>query len=66
MKRKKPTVYFVNSMSDLFHQDMPIDYLDQIFDVIKKTPHHTYQILTKSADRMSKYMRNKKTPKNIF
>ncbi len=66
LKRKKPTVYFVNSMSDLFHQDMPIDYLDQIFDIIKKTPHHTYQILTKRADSMFKYLANKKIPKNIW
>jgi protein gp37 len=36
---KKPTKFFVNSMSDLFHEDMPFDYLDMIFDVIKRTPY---------------------------
>jgi len=66
LNRKKPTVYFVNSMSDLFHKEMPIEYLDKIFDVIKKTPHHTYQILTKRADSMFEYLHNKKIPKNIW
>jgi protein gp37 len=66
LKRKKPTVYFVNSMSDLFHQDMPSDYLDKIFEVIRKTPHHTYQILTKRADKMFEYFYDKIIPDNIW
>ncbi|MDD3858690.1 MAG: phage Gp37/Gp68 family protein [Bacteroidales bacterium] len=66
LKRKKPTVYFVNSMSDIFHEDMPLDYLDSIFDVIKNTPHHTYQILTKRADKMFQYFSKKVIPKNIW
>lgn len=66
LKRKKPTVFFVNSMSDIFHEDMPLDYLDKIFDVIKKTPHHTYQILTKRADKMFKYLSNRTIPSNIW
>ena len=55
LKRRKPTTYFVNSMSDLFHNDIPFAFLDQVFDVIKRTPQHTYQILTKRAARMHKY-----------
>jgi protein gp37 len=47
LKIKKPTKFFVNSMSDLFHKDMPFEYLDMIFGIIKRTPHHVYQILTK-------------------
>ena len=66
LKRKKPTVYFVNSMSDLFHEDMPEYYLNEIFEVIKKTPQHTYQILTKRADAMFKYFQNKNIPENIW
>ena len=66
LKRKKPTVYFVNSMSDLFHHKMPKEYLDKIFDVIQKTPFHTYQILTKRADKMFEYFQNKKIPENIW
>lgn len=53
--RQKPTTYFVNSMSDLFHNDIPFEFLDQVFDVIRRTPQHTYQILTKRAARMRKY-----------
>ena len=65
-KRKKPTVFFVNSMSDIFHEEMPEDYLDSIFDVIEKTPYHTYQILTKRASRMKVYFEKRAAPKNIW
>lgn len=65
-KRKKPTVFFVNSMSDIFHNDMPEEYLDRIFEVIENTPHHTYQILTKRADRMYDYFSKKPVPNNIW
>ena len=65
-KRKKPTVFFVNSMSDIFHKDMPKDYLNKIFDVIENTPHHTYQVLTKRADRMQEYFSKRAVPKNIW
>ena len=65
-KRKKPTVFFVNSMSDIFHKDMPEDYLDKIFEVIVNTPHHTYQILTKRADRMYDYFSKRPVPNNIW
>jgi protein gp37 len=66
IKRKKPTVYFVNSMSDIFHERMPEEYLDKIFNVIEQTPHHTYQILTKRADRMFQYLSHRAIPKNIL
>jgi len=66
LKRKKPTVFFVNSMSDIFHENMTEDYLTQIFDVIKKTPHHTYQILTKRAARMNEYFSRHEIPSNIW
>ena len=66
INRKKPTVYFVNSMSDIFHEEMPEEYLDKIFDVIKRTPQHVYQILTKRADRMYEYLESKNIPKNIW
>lgn len=65
-KRKKPTVYFLNSMSDIFHEEMPEDYLNQIFDVIEDTPHHTYQVLTKRADKMKEYFSKRPVPKNIW
>lgn len=66
MNRKKPTMYFVNSMSDLFHEDIPDDYLDQIFKVIRQTPRHTYQILTKRAVRMREYFIDRTVPDNVW
>lgn len=65
-KRKKPTVFFVNSMSDIFHEKMPEEYLEQIFTVIKNTPQHTYQLLTKRADRMFEYFSKNEIPENIW
>lgn len=49
---RKPSRVFVNSMSDLFHEDIPIDFIQQIFDVICDTPWHIYQILTKRHERL--------------
>ena len=43
---------FVNSMSDLFHREIPDDYLGQVWDVMLQANHHTYQVLTKRAHRM--------------
>ena len=64
--RKKATTYFVNSMSDLFHEEIPDSYLDQVFDVISKTPQHTYQILTTRAERLPEYFANRNCPKNVW
>lgn len=66
IKRKKPTVYFVNSMSDLFHERVPDAYIDRVFEVIAQTPHHTYQILTKRAARMARYFRTRSVPTNAW
>lgn len=66
LKIHKPTRFFVNSMSDLFHEKMPFEYLDMIMDVIEQTPHHVYQILTKRDDIMLQYFKNKKLPHNIW
>jgi protein gp37 len=68
LKRRKPTTYFVNSMSDLFHDDINFEFLDQVFEVINSTPQHTYQILTKRAARMRKYFsyQNRIVPSNVW
>lgn len=66
LHRKKPTVYFVNSMSDLFHEDIPNTFLDQVFAIIRQTPQHTYQILTKRADRLPQYFANHSCPNNVW
>jgi protein gp37 len=55
LKRRKPTTYFVNSMSDLFHENVPDEWIDAVFAVMALCPHHTFQILTKRADRMALY-----------
>jgi protein gp37 len=64
--RKKPTTWFVNSMSDLFQEQVPFEYVDQVLDVVSKTPHHRYQILTKRAGRMAEYCRNRHIPVNAW
>ena len=66
LRRKKPTRYFVNSMSDLFHEDMPEDFLDAIMYIIRRTPQHQYQILTKRAERMHAYFSRRPVPQNIW
>jgi protein gp37 len=64
--RKKPTVYFVNSMSDLFHEDIPDAYLDQVFDTIARAPQHTFQVLTKCAERLPEYFSTRQRPRNVW
>lgn len=66
IKNKKPTLYFVNSMSDLFHEDMNISFLDDIMETISNTPYHQYQILTKRPQRMREYFLNKNIPENVW
>ena len=66
LKKKKATKYFVNSMSDLFHEKMPQNFLDKIMGVIDLTPQHIYQILTKREGAMFEYFQNRKIPENIW
>lgn len=66
LERRKPTVYFVNSMSDLFHEKVPFDYVRRIFDVMRRTPQHTYQVLTKRAERMVDFCESLKVPRNVW
>lgn len=65
-QRKKPTTYFVNSMSDLFHEDIGGNFLDQVFTVMRETPQHTYQVLTKRAERLPVYFRHRQCPRNVW
>lgn len=57
---------FVCSMSDIFHEDVPFDFVDKMFEVIKKTPQHRYQILTKRAERMNEYFSTRDIPSNVW
>lgn len=50
---RKPSVVFVNSMSDLFHTDVPISFIADVFAVMNQCPQHTFQVLTKRADRLA-------------
>lgn len=56
---REPRRIFVCSMSDLFHEDVPDDFLDEIFDVMELESHHTFQVLTKRPERMRDYVRNR-------
>jgi protein gp37 len=56
LKRKQPTMYFVNSMSDLFHEAVPVEFIWKVFAIMASTPWHTYQILTKRPERMAEVM----------
>lgn len=66
LRRKKPTMYFVNSMSDLFHEEVPFTFIDEVVDTIRKTPAHRYQILTKRPEIMEGYFRDRSVPPNAW
>ncbi len=53
MKWKRPQMIFVNSMSDLFHEDIPEDFIYDVFDVMTKSSQHTFQVLTKRSERLA-------------
>ena len=56
LKWRKSRRVFVNSMSDLFHEDVPDEFIDRVFAVMALCPNHTFQVLTKRAERMQAYM----------
>ena len=55
LRWKKPRRIFVNSMSDLFHKDIPTGYIDRVFDIMEQADRHTFQILTKRSTLMRKF-----------
>ncbi|MBO4382214.1 MAG: phage Gp37/Gp68 family protein [Alistipes sp.] len=54
-KVKEPSMFFVCSMADLFHDNVPFEFIDKVMQVIRECPQHTFQILTKRAERMFRY-----------
>lgn len=66
----KPQRIFVNSMSDLFHEDVPVDFIDRVFTTIRRCEvlgrGHTFQVLTKRPQRMLGFMRQIPVPKNLW
>ncbi len=51
LRWKTPRMIFVNSMSDLFHEDVPLEFIQRVFDVMQRAPRHTFQVLTKRPER---------------
>ena len=62
----EPSLIFVNSMSDLFWDQIPEQFVDNVMAVIRKTPQHRYQILTKRPERMAEYSSRKPLPANVW
>lgn len=63
---KKPKKVFVNSMSDLFHEDIPLAYIQQVFSVMNALPQHQFQILTKRAERLAEVSAELTWTENIW
>lgn len=59
LKWKRPRMIFVNSMSDLFHKDVPIGFVDRVFEAMEIANWHTFQLLTKRSSRMRDYLRSR-------
>lgn len=65
-KWKKPRLIFVNSMSDLFHPGVPLSFIKKVFKTMNECPQHTFQVLTKRADRLHKLSDKLTWTKNIW
>lgn len=63
---KKGRRIFVNSMSDLFHEDVPVDFIEAVFGVMTNTPRHVYQVLTKRAERLHDVAPRLKWSSNVW
>ena len=63
---RKPKIVFVNSMSDLFHPEVGIEFIKKVFHVMNDTPQHTYQVLTKRGDRLYEIRNQLNWTKNIW
>jgi protein gp37 len=63
---QNPHTIFVCSMSDIFHEKVPFDFIDKVMDAIMETPQHRYQLLTKRDKRMAKYFETRTVPENVW
>jgi protein gp37 len=66
LKWIEPRMIFVNSMSDLFHEDIPFDYLTEVFNVMAKAHWHIFQVLTKRSERLAMIASQLKWPANVW
>jgi len=65
-KWKNPRVVFVNSMSDLFHENVSVDFIKKIFEIMARCPRHTFQILTKRSRRLAELSDSLPWPSNVW
>jgi len=63
---KSPKIVFVNSMSDLFHKDVPLDFMKKVFVTMNECPQHTFEVLTKRSDILLKYHKELNWTHNIW
>ena len=63
---KKPRLIFVNSMSDLFHEEVPLEFIERVFDMMIRASQHTFQILTKRSRRLQELSRMLPWPTNVW
>jgi len=63
---RQPRIIFVNSMSDLFHEDVPLEFIRRVFSTMLATPQHTYQILTKRSERLKELAAELVWPSNVW
>ena len=66
LRWKKPQTIFVNSMSDLFHKDVPLEYIQRVFDVMHRAHWHRFQVLTKRSERLAALNAKLKWTPNIW
>src|SRR5918994_1795051 len=66
LRWKKPQSVFVNSMSDLFHKDVPLDFIRRVFDTMRQAHWHQFQVLTKRADRLEELSPRLPWPDNVW
>lgn len=66
LKWRQPQTIFVNSMSDLFHEEVPLDFIQQIFDVMRKASWHRFQVLTKRSERLLDLHSQIDWPENVW
>jgi protein gp37 len=66
LRWRRPRVIFVNSMSDLFHEDVPLDFILRVFDVMSRAPHHQFQVLTKRSERLLELSPRLTWPENVL
>jgi protein gp37 len=66
MRWRRPRLIFVNSMSDLFHEDVPFDFVHRVFDVMVRAERHTFQVLTKRDDRLLELAPDLPWPENVW